>query len=100
MKLFGNSIRHFKPFSVGLNCGRGAKDLRPYMEELSGLADQYVHCYPNAGLPNPLSETGFDEAPEFTASQLRDFAEGGFVNMVGGVLWYDSRSYFVYLRTS
>lgn len=81
---FWISIRHAKPFSVGINCALGAKQMRPYLESLSRDADCYVSCYPNAGLPNPLSETGYDEAPQFTAGALEEFAEDGLLNLVGG----------------
>ncbi|HEY7674306.1 MAG TPA: methionine synthase [Burkholderiales bacterium] len=81
---FWNSVRHAQPTAVGLNCALGAKLMRPYIEELSKVADAYISCYPNAGLPNPLSETGYDETPEYTSSQLREFAESGFLNIVGG----------------
>jgi 5-methyltetrahydrofolate--homocysteine methyltransferase len=81
---FWNSIRHAQPLAVGLNCALGAALMRPYIEELSRVAETYVSCYPNAGLPNPMSETGYDETPEQTARLLRDFAENGFVNIVGG----------------
>jgi len=81
---FWNSVRHARPLAVGLNCALGAKLMRPYIEELSGVADTYISCYPNAGLPNPLAETGYDETPEYTSSQLMDFARSGFLNIVGG----------------
>src|SRR5215470_959722 len=81
---FWNSMRHSRPLAVGLNCALGAKLMRPYIEELSGVADTFISCYPNAGLPNPLSETGYDETPEYTSGQLREFAESGFLNIVGG----------------
>jgi 5-methyltetrahydrofolate--homocysteine methyltransferase len=81
---FWNSVRHAKPFAVGLNCALGAALMRPYIEEMSRVADTFVSCYPNAGLPNPMSETGYDESPETTASLLGDFARNGFVNLVGG----------------
>ena len=81
---FWNSVRHAKPFSVGINCALGAEDMRPYIEELSRIADCRISCYPNAGLPNPLSETGYDETPEITSTLLQDFAESGFLNIVGG----------------
>ena len=81
---FWNSIRHAKPFSVGINCALGAKDMRPYIAELSKISDCYISCYPNAGLPNPLSETGYDESPSDTAGFLKEFAESGFLNLVGG----------------
>jgi 5-methyltetrahydrofolate--homocysteine methyltransferase len=81
---FWNSVRHAKPLAVGLNCALGAALMRPYIEEMSRVADTFVSCYPNAGLPNPMSETGYDEAPETTARLLGDFARSGFVNIVGG----------------
>ncbi len=81
---FWNSIAHARPLSVGFNCALGAALMRPYIEELSRLADCYVSCYPNAGLPDPLSETGFPEGPEDTAGFLEDFAKAGLVNIVGG----------------
>src|SRR5437868_6610801 len=81
---FWNSIRHVHPLAVGLNCALGAALMRPYIEELARVADTFVSCYPNAGLPNPMSDTGYDERPAQTARLLRDFAENGFVNIVGG----------------
>lgn len=81
---FWNSVRHARPLAVGLNCALGAALMRPYIEEMSRVADTFVSCYPNAGLPNPMSETGYDEAPETTARLLGDFARSGFVNIVGG----------------
>ena len=81
---FWNSVRHARPLSVGLNCALGAKLMRPYVEELSNTADVFVSAHPNAGLPNPLSDTGYDEAPEHTAELIRDYAISGFVNIVGG----------------
>jgi len=79
-----NSIRHAKPLCVGLNCALGADLMRPFLQELSRVADCYVHVYPNAGLPNPLSETGYDETPEHTGSAVGGFAKDGLVNLVGG----------------
>jgi len=79
---FWNSIRHARPSVVGLNCALGGKQLRPYIEELSRIADTYVCAYPNAGLPNAFGE--YDETPAETAETLREFAMSGFVNMVGG----------------
>ena len=76
------SIQHARPFSVGLNCAFGARQMRPYMAELSRLAGEYVSCYPNAGLPNAFGE--YDELPEQTAALLRDFADTGFVDILGG----------------
>jgi 5-methyltetrahydrofolate--homocysteine methyltransferase len=84
VEAFWHSIRHARPLTVGLNCALGAALMRPYIEELSRLADTFVSVYPNAGLPNPMSETGFDETPEITSSLLREFAEAGFVNIAGG----------------
>ena len=81
---FWNSIRHANPLTVGLNCALGAALMRPYAEELSKIADTFVCIYPNAGLPNPMSDTGFDETPDVTSSLLKDFAESGFVNIAGG----------------
>jgi 5-methyltetrahydrofolate--homocysteine methyltransferase len=76
------SIRHARPFSVGINCALGARDMRPYLAELSRIAECYVTSYPNAGLPNAFGE--YDEQPEETGALLRDFASSGFVNVVGG----------------
>lgn len=84
IEAFWNSVRHAKPLSVGINCALGAQEMRPYIEELSKIADCYISCYPNAGLPNPLSETGYDETPEDTSGFLEEFAESGFINIVGG----------------
>ncbi|MGH8809222.1 MAG: methionine synthase, partial [Noviherbaspirillum sp.] len=81
---FWNSVRHAKPLTVGLNCALGAALMRPYAEELSQIADTFVCIYPNAGLPNPMSDTGFDETPDVTSSLLKEFAESGFVNIAGG----------------
>ena len=81
---FYNSIRHAKPFSVGINCALGGAAMRPYVEELARIAECYVTCYPNAGLPNPMSDTGFDETPETTSSLVDEFASAGLVNLVGG----------------
>ncbi|QDH10895.1 methionine synthase [Nocardioides dongxiaopingii] len=79
---FWDSVRHARPLAVGLNCALGAKDMRPYIAEMSRLADTFVSCYPNAGLPNAFGE--YDESPEETAAMLAEFAEAGFVNMAGG----------------
>ena len=81
---FWYSVRHVRPLAVGLNCALGAALMRPYIEELSRVADTYVSCYPNAGLPNPMAETGYDETPAETARMLGEFARSGFVNIVGG----------------
>jgi 5-methyltetrahydrofolate--homocysteine methyltransferase len=82
---FWHSVRHARPLAVGLNCALGAALMRPYIEELAKVAgDTFISCYPNAGLPNPMSETGFDETPEVTGGMLAEFAQAGFVNIVGG----------------
>ena len=81
---FWYSVRHARPLTIGLNCALGAALMRPYLEELSRIADTHICLYPNAGLPNPMSETGFDERPEDMAATLKEFAESGFINMVGG----------------
>ncbi len=81
---FWNSVSHTQPLSVGINCALGAELMRPYIEELAGVANVYTSVHPNAGLPNPLSETGYDESPEYTANQIKGFAQSGFVNIVGG----------------
>uniref|UniRef100_UPI0018C878EC methionine synthase n=1 Tax=Haloechinothrix halophila TaxID=1069073 RepID=UPI0018C878EC len=79
---FFNSIRHIKPLMVGLNCALGASEMRQYVAELSRIADCFVHCYPNAGLPNAFGE--YDESPEQMAPVVREFAEAGLVNVLGG----------------
>ncbi|WP_116451772.1 methionine synthase [Blastococcus litoris] len=79
---FWHSVRHAHPLLVGLNCALGAKEMRPYLAELSRVADTFVSCYPNAGLPNAFGE--YDESPEETAGILAEFAGSGFVNLVGG----------------
>ena len=84
VEAFWYSVRHARPFSVGINCALGAREMRPYMEELASLADCYVSCYPNAGLPNPLSPTGYDEKPADMAAAMREFAAAGFLNIAGG----------------
>ena len=79
---FWNSIRHARPISVGLNCALGAADLRPYVEELSRIADTHVSAHPNAGLPNAFGE--YDQSPEEMAEILLEFAQAGLMNIVGG----------------
>ncbi|MEO7600256.1 MAG: homocysteine S-methyltransferase family protein [Opitutus sp.] len=79
---FYNSVRHSKPFSVGINCALGGRAMRPYVEELASIAECYVTCYPNAGLPNAFG--GYDETPEDMSSVLSEFAGSGFLNLVGG----------------
>ena len=82
---FWHSVRHARPLAVGLNCALGATLMRPYIQELAKAApDTYISCYPNAGLPNPMSDTGFDETPEVTSRLLHEFAAEGLVNIVGG----------------
>ncbi len=82
---FWYSVRHAEPLSVGLNCALGAALMRPYIQELNRAApDTFISCYPNAGLPNPMSDTGFDETPEVTSRLLHEFAAEGLVNIVGG----------------
>ena len=81
---FWNSVRHADPLLVGLNCALGAALMRPYIEEIARVSDTYVSCYPNAGLPNPMSETGYDETPAETSRLVGEFAHAGFVNLVGG----------------
>jgi 5-methyltetrahydrofolate--homocysteine methyltransferase len=79
---FWNSVRHARPLAVGLNCALGARDMRPYVAELARVADCFVSCYPNAGLPNAFGE--YDETPEDTAGVLEEFAASGLVNLLGG----------------
>src|ERR1700678_2209372 len=81
---FWNAVRHVKPLSIGLNCSLGPDLMYPFLEELSEKADVAISCYPNAGLPNPLSETGFDLGPQDMARYLGDFARGGLINIAGG----------------
>ena len=81
---FWNSISHVPLLSVGMNCALGPKEMRPLIEELSQLAPIYVSSHPNAGLPNPLLPTGFPETPESLAPQLREWAQNGWLNIVGG----------------
>ncbi len=84
IEAFWISIAHARPLSVGINCALGAKEMRPYISALSDIAECAISCYPNAGLPNPLAPTGYDETPEMLASTLREFAEAGLLNIVGG----------------
>src|SRR6185295_7927615 len=82
---FWYSVRHARPLAIGLNCALGAALMRPYIQELARAApDTFISCYPNAGLPNPMAETGFDETPDVTSRLLREFAAEGLVNIVGG----------------
>ena len=84
VEAFLNSVSHFPLLSVGLNCALGPKEMRPYIEELSKKAPFFVSAYPNAGLPDPLSPTGFPETPETLAPQLREWSEQGWLNILGG----------------
>ena len=79
---FWNSVRHAQPLLIGLNCALGAAEMRPYLAEISRIADCFVSCYPNAGLPNAFGE--YDEAPDQTAAIVREFAESGLLNLLGG----------------
>src|ERR1700734_3303376 len=81
---FWNAVQHVKPLSVGLNCSLGPDLMYPFLEELSEKADVAISCYPNAGLPNPLLETGFDLGPPDMARYLGDFAKAGLINIAGG----------------
>ncbi len=84
IEAFWHSVKHAHPISVGLNCALGAKEMRPYLLALNKIADCAVSCYPNAGLPNPLAPTGYDETPAMLSYQLNLFAEEGLLNVVGG----------------
>ncbi len=81
---FYNSLAHAQPLSIGLNCALGAEELRQYVAELSRVANCYVSAHPNAGLPNPLAETGYDDTPENMAGHIKEWAESGFLNIIGG----------------
>jgi 5-methyltetrahydrofolate--homocysteine methyltransferase len=78
------AVKHIKPLSIGLNCSLGPDLMYPFLSELAGKSDAAVSCYPNAGLPNPLSPTGFDLEPADMARYLGQFADGGLVNIAGG----------------
>jgi 5-methyltetrahydrofolate--homocysteine methyltransferase len=84
VEAYWNSVSHFPLLSIGINCALGPKEMRPFIEELSGLAPIYVSAYPNAGLPNPMLPTGFPETPETLAPQLAEWAASGWLNIVGG----------------
>jgi 5-methyltetrahydrofolate--homocysteine methyltransferase len=84
IEAFWISVAHAKPLSVGINCALGAREMRPFIAALSKIADCAISCYPNAGLPNPLAPTGYDETPAMLAGTLRTFAEDGLLNIVGG----------------
>ena len=79
---FYNSVRHARPLAIGLNCALGAKELRPYVEELAAIAESYVSCHPNAGLPNAFGE--YDDTPESMARQIGEWARDGWLNLAGG----------------
>ena len=81
---FYNSLAHANPISIGLNCALGADELRQYVEELSRVANCYVSAHPNAGLPNPLAPTGYDDTPENMSGLIKEWAESGFLNIIGG----------------
>jgi 5-methyltetrahydrofolate--homocysteine methyltransferase len=81
---FWNAVKHVRPLSVGLNCSLGPQLMYPFLEELAEKAEAAISCYPNAGLPNPLSETGFDLGPEDMARHLGEFARDGLINIAGG----------------
>jgi 5-methyltetrahydrofolate--homocysteine methyltransferase len=84
VEAFWNAVQHVKPLSIGLNCSLGPDLMYPFLADLSEKADVAISCYPNAGLPNPLSETGFDLGPQDMARYLGDFARGGLINIAGG----------------
>jgi 5-methyltetrahydrofolate--homocysteine methyltransferase len=84
VEAYWNSVSHIDLMSVGLNCALGPKEMRTFLDELSEISPIYVSCYPNAGLPDPMSPTGFPETPETMAPQLRDWAAAGWLNIVGG----------------
>ncbi len=84
VEAYWNSVSHIELLSIGINCALGPKEMRPFIEELSGIAPIYVSCYPNAGLPDPLSPTGFPETPETMTPQLAEWARLGWLNFVGG----------------
>ena len=84
VEAFWNAVQHVKPLSVGLNCSLGHDLMYPFLEELSEKAEVAISCYPNAGLPNPLAETGFDFGPQDMARYLAEFARGGLINIAGG----------------
>ncbi|KAF0204966.1 MAG: 5-methyltetrahydrofolate--homocysteine [Gallionellaceae bacterium] len=81
---FYNSLAHANPISIGLNCALGAEELRQYIEEMSRVSNCYVSAHPNAGLPNPLAETGYDDTPENMAGHIKEWAQSGFLNIIGG----------------
>ncbi len=84
IEAFWNSVQHVKPLSIGLNCSLGPDLMYPFLEDLSGKSNAAISCYPNAGLPNPLSPTGFDLEPQDMARYLGEFAQAGLINIAGG----------------
>ena len=84
VEAFYNSLAHINPISIGLNCALGPDKLRPYVEEMSRIARMNVNVHPNAGLPNPLAESGYDDTPENMAGHIKEWAQSGFLNIVGG----------------
>lgn len=84
IEAFWYSVMHAKPLAVGINCALGAKDMAPYIAALAKVSDTFISCYPNAGLPNPLAPTGYDETPEMTAQYIYDIAKHGTLNLIGG----------------
>ena len=82
VEAFWNSVRHAKPLAVGINCALGAAEMRPYIEELSSIADCYISCYPNAGLPNAFG--GYDQTAPEMAALVGEFAAQGWINLLGG----------------
>ncbi|MFN3697856.1 MAG: methionine synthase [Pseudobdellovibrio sp.] len=84
VEAFWHSVKHAKPVSVGINCALGAQEMRPYIKELARISDCYISCYPNAGLPNPLSPTGYDETPDSLSFSIGQMIDDGAVNIIGG----------------
>ena len=84
IEAFWYSVANAKPLAVGINCALGAKDMAPYIAALAKVSDTFISCYPNAGLPNPLAPTGYDETPEMTAQYIYDIAKYGTLNIIGG----------------
>ena len=94
MAAFWHSVRHARPLAVGLNCALGAALMRPYIEELAKVGgDTFISCYPNAGLPNPMSETGFDETPEVTGGLMEEFAQRRLPQHRRRLLRHDARAH-------
>ncbi|MEM1083546.1 MAG: methionine synthase [Verrucomicrobiota bacterium] len=84
VEAFWTAVAHVKPLAVGLNCSLGPNQMRPFIEEMAQVAETFVSCYPNAGMPDPLSPTGFPKLPEDMHGHLKDFASAGFINLAGG----------------